>query len=243
MTTADFFNFSILQEPSFWLGTIVFAIIAYTIGSINAGQLLSSFGKKNLGEAGSKSFGATNAGRVYGKWAFVAVFLFDLAKAIFVVLILMAIRSSDSWAFEYADITIAALFVVIGHIFPIYFSFKGGKGVASAFGLIIVLNWIFALIAITVFIIVKLINGWTSIASIFGVATGVILTISCHWLFINDPLNKMVFNWSLIWTTIFSALILGILIISKHVPNIMRMVKGEEPWSKKKIKEKNNDEK
>lgn len=236
---------------SFIFGTMILGLIAYIIGSINAGQILSMFGNKNLGAEGSKSFGATNAGRVYGKWAFILVFLFDMFKAVFAALILWVIienayninqegTSEGFNLFLYANVNLAMIMLIVGHCWPIFFKFKGGKGVAAAFGSVIILNWVFAIIAIVVFIIVKLVNGWTSNASIIGTSVGVILILAFHWTFLLMYQNTgviLVFPWSLNWTAMIAAFVVGFIIIVRHWPNIQQMINGEKPW--KRIKEDN----
>ncbi len=150
----DYFYIGMLNNANFWIGTLIFSMIAYMIGSINAGQLLSLMTDKKLENKGSGNFGATNAGRLSGPKWFVVVFVFDLLKAIFCALILTTILTKgtfkpvedETYLFYYASIPIAMIFLVIGHSWPIYFDFKGGKGVAVAFGSIIFLNWNFGLI-------------------------------------------------------------------------------------------------
>ncbi len=210
--------------------------LAYLIGSVNAGQILSLIGSKNLGESGSKSFGATNAGRIYGTWAFVLVFIFDMLKAFIAVIVCMGLVQMNSKLFASEWLPIAISFVIVGHCWPIYFNFRGGKGVASAFGCVLALNWIFALIAILVFLIVKITNGWTSNASIAGVGVGVLLSIFLHPVFLiaNENGVNLVFEWTLHWTTIVGALIVGTISIVRHWPNIKEMIDGQKPWVREK---------
>lgn len=225
-------NLSFLADGQLYIGALIMIALSYLIGSINAGQILSLIGSKNLGENGSKSFGATNAGRVYGTWAFIVVFVFDMLKAFIAVILCMGLVSANDSLFSDYWIPIAIAFVIIGHCWPFYFGFKGGKGVASAFGCILALNWIFAIVAIIVFIIVKLTNGWTSNASIAGVAVGVALAVFLHPVFLvaRDNGVNLVFDWTLVWTTIPAALIVGVISIVRHWPNIKEMIDGKKPW-------------
>lgn len=210
--------------------------LSYLIGAVNGGQILSLLGSKNLGENGSKSFGATNAGRVYGTKGFIMVFVFDMLKSFVAVAVCMGLVNSNDELFSTYWISIAMVFVIIGHCWPIYFGFKGGKGVASAFGCVLVLNWIFAIVAISVFVAVKIINGWTSNASIVGVSVGVFLAIFIHPLFIYGDAHILVFDWSLAWTTVIAAFVVGFISIARHWPNIKEMIDGEKPWVRGKEK-------
>lgn len=230
MKEINFWDVSILAQPSFWLGTVVFCVISYMIGSVNSGQILSMAGGKNLGNEGSKSYGATNAGRTYGAWAFVLIFLFDVVKVFAIVWILTQMKDGGAPVFEYADINIALIFAIVGHIFPVYFMFRGGKGVATAFGFILSANWILGIAAFLIFITIKIINGWTSLASIFSVGAGVLMVMILQFLFVFEP--RLVFNWSLAWTIIPSSFIVGCLVITKHISNLKPMISGEQAWSK-----------
>ncbi len=240
----NYYDMSMFSEPSFYIGTIIFSVIAYLIGSINGGQILSLIGTKDLGEEGSKNFGATNAGRLYGAKGFAAVFIFDMLKAVFAALILELIltqgtMSFDVWQshpdyfFYYASIPLAMMFLVIGHSFPIYFGFKGGKGVASVFGCVIVLNWVFAIISIAIFGITIAITRWTAWGSIIGTITGVVLVIFAQAAFY-DACGIVLFFWSYSWLNIIAATFLGLFITIRHKENLIRMFTGVDPIIKPK---------
>ncbi len=243
----NYWDMTILSDPRFYIGTLIFGFIAYLIGSINAGQILSILGSKDLGQEGSRNFGATNAGRAYGAKGFAAVFIFDMAKAIFAALILTVIMtrgfSNDPTAldpdyfFSYASIPLAMVWVVIGHSFPIYFGFRGGKGVATVFGSVLVLNWLFAIVAISVFAITILVTRWTSLGSIVGTLTGVFLVVFFHGMLysaLEANGTQLFFFWTNSWLNIVSALFLGLFIVVRHRVNLMRMFKGIDPVFKPK---------
>ncbi len=246
----SYFDVSMFSEPSFYISTLLFAFIAYVIGSINAGQILSIAGSKDLGTTGSRNFGATNAGRVYGVKGFIGVFAFDMLKAVAAAIILTLILTQGTMSFDvwqdqiledgtstyflhYGCISLAMVWVVIGHSFPIFFGFKGGKGVASVFGCVITLNWVFAILSILVFTLVIVLTRWTSLGSIFGTLFGVILVISLHRVFY-DYCGIILFFWSYTWINILSALFLGFFITFRHRSNIIRMIKGIDPFMKPK---------
>lgn len=246
LASGNFWYVEMFLEPSFWIGTFIFCIIAYLIGSINGGQILSNIGSKNLGETGSKNFGATNAGRVYGAHMFVFVFLFDMLKSVFVAIILTAIVTkgtfsplgdpeiNDWYLFYYASIPLAIMFVIIGHSFPIYFKFKGGKGVSSGFGCLIVTNWLVAIIAISIFGITLYITRWTSWASILGVISGCLLSLTLHIPMMNSSMNIVFFYWTYNWLSMIVIIFMGTLIIYRHKSNITRMIQGKDPFIKPK---------
>ncbi len=233
-----------LTEPTFYIATLIFGVIGYLIGSINAGQILSIVGSKDLGTNGSRNFGATNAGRVYGAKGFAAVFIFDMLKAVAAALVMACILtqgtfSFDAWAsdpeylFYYASIPLAMVWVVIGHSFPIYFGFKGGKGVATVFGCVIVLNWVFAIIAISVFAATILTTRWTSLGSIFGTIVGALLVMLAHPAFY-EACGSVLFFWTNSFMNMFAALFLAIFITYRHRQNLLRMFKGQDPFMKPK---------
>ncbi len=240
MEFLNYWDTSVFFEPRFYVGTLIFAAIAYLIGSINAGQILSILGSKDLGQEGSRNFGATNAGRVYGAKGFAAVFLFDMLKSVFTAIILTIILTrgtfkpvEEEYFFAYSSISLAMVWVVIGHSFPIFFGFKGGKGVASVFGCVLVLNWVFALCAIIVFGATIGITRWTAWGSIIGTIFGVILVVFAQESFF-ETAPYLLFFWSNTWLNIFSALFLGVFITFRHRSNIIRMIQGKDPFFKPK---------
>ena len=117
------------------------AVISYLIGSCNMAIIISKFHKfKDIRDYGSGNAGTTNMLRIFGKKAASYTFGGDFIKGALTVFIARAALRGLELPFDIGYI--AAIFVVLGHIFPIYFKFKGGKGVATAFGAMLVLNWI-----------------------------------------------------------------------------------------------------
>ncbi len=131
-----------------FLACLIVAVISYLIGSCNMAILISKFHKgKDIREYGSGNAGMTNMLRTFGRRAAVWTFIGDFTKGALTVFIARAIGKEFGLTVDIAYI--AALFVIIGHIFPLYFKFKGGKGIAAAFGAMFMLNWIvFVTIAI-----------------------------------------------------------------------------------------------
>lgn len=228
-TNAGFFylDINILTSTSFWVGLIVFSIISYLLGSLNTAQILSRIWKQDIGKVASHNYGATNASRVYGKKGFFIVFSFDLIKTIALGLILYGIVILISDAFSsvivveslFAAMSLSLVFVLVGHCYPIYFNFKGGKGTACGFGLLILINWIFAIIAICFFFwMIKVLRQ-------IGTAS-VVATLFAGLLLLFQPFfgegvpQSLIFNWSYSWLIWISSSFIISLIVYKHLTNL-----------------------
>ena len=136
---------------------------AYLIGSLSFGIIVSKF--LNLSDPrtiGSKNPGATNVMRTGNKLAAVLTLLGDILKATIVVKIVILIGLTD---LEIMQVCIA---VLIGHTFPIYYKFKGGKGVATALGILLATNWILALSAIFIWLVIFSIWRYSSLSAIIA---------------------------------------------------------------------------
>ncbi len=245
-TPQTFFNFfkNTLEGVEFlvwWfiLGFIFFAFISYLIGSINTGQIMSKIKKEDLGSVGSGNFGSTNAWRAWGAIGFALVFSFDVLKSIIAGIILWIIAAefaSLAGSIEkqqsltlslYMAIPLSLIFVSIGHAYPLFFKFKGGKCVATSFGLIILINWVMAIIAILVFLVILKTTRNMALASMTGTAIGGALLMFVPFFFIGKA-YLVVAPWALMWT-IWPATFFVILIVElKHIPNVLRMIQGEE---------------
>ncbi|NOQ50552.1 MAG: hypothetical protein GQ557_02705 [Mycoplasmataceae bacterium] len=198
---------------------------------------MSKIWKKDLGQEGSGNYGATNAFRAWGSKGFAIVFILDMMKSIsaalviwFLAILIGKIIISDE-TIIFLELTLAIpfaiVFVMIGHTYPLYFGFKGGKGVACSFGLIIVINWIFALIAISCFGVILKITKKMSAASIFGTLIGGILLLFQPLMY-STQAYVLVPGWSLMWS-IWPGVFITVMIVEiKHIPNIKRMIRGEE---------------
>lgn len=186
-------------------------IVSYLLGSINTSIII---GKKTKGidirEKGSKNAGTTNALRVLGKKAGAIVLLCDVLKAVVAVgigIIISKITDADD---EVILKSVAAIFVVLGHIFPVFFKFKGGKGVATAIGVLFMLDYKIGLICLIFGIVIIAFTKMVSCGSILAAILFPVLAIVLKPEYI-----------------IVSLIIAGIVII-KHRANIQRILKGEE---------------
>lgn len=201
---------------------------AYLLGSIPFGLLIVKAHGKDLRAIGSGNIGATNVARALGKkWAY-ACFTLDVLKGMIPMLVTMPLATSKSAQGDEFVLHLLWLAVgcaaIIGHIFPIYLKFKGGKGVSTSFGVALGL-WpyytICALIAITVWIAFVLIWRYVSLASIaasvtFPLALVLAIVIRPGWEF------------ATIWPLVIAATAIPLMVIIRHLENIKRLLAGTE---------------
>jgi glycerol-3-phosphate acyltransferase PlsY len=198
----------------------------YLLGGIPFGLLIGKAHGVDIRERGSGNIGATNLGRALGKrWAF-AAFLLDFAKGL--VPVLAAGQLLDEAAEREVVQILAGAASILGHIFPIYLGFKGGKGVATTFGVIAAVAFPAAVLAGMAWSIVYLATRTVSISSL---ATGIALPLGI-WL--TDLLYP---SPSLAPRLVFSIAI-ACLIFIRHRENIARILRGEELTFRKKTEEK-----
>jgi glycerol-3-phosphate acyltransferase PlsY len=212
---------------STWISATLLAIpfVAYLLGSIPFGLILAKlFGGKDVRKTGSGNIGATNVVRAAGLPAGILTLILDAAKGAAAVF-LAAKLSNDSAAW----MMIAALAALAGHCFPVWLKFKGGKGVATAAGVFLVLCPIAFLGDVILFILVVLFWRFVSLGSI-AAAAAMPLLLYFFWAPHHAP--------PLVIT--FGALAAALLIAYKHNGNLQRLVEGVEPrftFSRKKDEE------
>ena len=204
-------------EFKVWLHSLSIVVAAYLLGSIPTGYLLVRFVRKqDIRTLGSGNIGATNVLRSGAKGLGAATFLFDVMKGVLAVLLgaRLATVGFPPIPLHNAE-ALAALCAVLGHMFPVWLGLRGGKGVATAFGVFLVLAPYAALGSLAVFVIVFALGRYVSLASILGAAA--------------FPL----FAWlAAPWTHHYVIMaIIGIvagLILVKHQQNILRLMAGTE---------------
>lgn len=198
---------------------IVVAIIAYLIGSINFSVI---FSKKMAGfdvrEKGSGNAGTTNMLRSVGKKAAAITLICDILKGVVAILIAMFV----AWAFKVENaallVQIAGIAVVLGHTFPIFFGFKGGKGVATSLGILIMSNWQIGLICLVFGVVLIALTRMVSLGSCAAAVLFPVLT-----LFINE--NYIVSQGS---SYLIYSIILAVIVLFNHRSNIKRILSGKE---------------
>lgn len=198
---------------------IIVAIIAYLIGSINFSVI---FSKKMAGfdirEKGSGNAGSTNMLRSVGKKAAAITLICDILKGIVAILIAMFV----AWAFKVENasllVQIAGIAVVLGHTFPIFFGFKGGKGVATSLGILIMSNWQIGLICLVFALVLMALTRMVSLGSCAAAVLFPVLT-----LFINE--HYIVSQGS---SYFVYSVILAVIVLFNHRSNIKRILSGKE---------------
>ena len=198
---------------------VITAIIAYLIGSVNFSVILS---KKMAGfdvrEKGSGNAGTTNMLRSVGKKAAALTLICDVLKGVVAILIAMFI----GWAFKIENqsllVQIAGIAVVLGHTFPIFFGFKGGKGVATSLGILIMTNWQIGLICLVFGVLLIALTRMVSLGSCAAAVLFPVLT-----LFITD--NYIVSQGS---GYLIYSIILAVIVLFNHRSNIKRIMAGKE---------------
>ena len=155
---------------------VIVAIISYLLGSCNFGVIISkSLKKEDIRESGSGNAGTTNMMRTYGKTLGILTIIGDIAKVFVAIWLAFKIMSVEETKMifdrisdnpQYVLKSFAGLFAVTGHIFPCFFKFKGGKGVATSGGMVIMIDWRIALILFAIFVLIILITRYVSLGSI-----------------------------------------------------------------------------
>lgn len=195
-----------------WVG-----VISYLLGSIPTGYLLvRAFRKQDIRTVGSGNIGTTNVIRSGSKGLGAATFILDAGKGAAAVLLGAYVFAPmlPSWPPRNVE-ALAALCAVIGHMFPVWLKFKGGKGVATGFGVFLVAAPWAALAAITVFAVITALTRYVSLGSILGAASFPVFA----WLTVNG--DKPAFF-------IAVQIAVALLIIVRHHPNIRRLLTGTE---------------
>ncbi len=186
---------------------VLAAILGYLLGCSSMAYYIGKLKKKDIRTAGSGNLGASNATVLFGWGAGVTVALHDIGKAVLAVLL-------AKWLFPQAEYAGAAAGVscVLGHIFPFYLKFRGGKGLASYFGMTLALNWRLALIVAAVILLATLITDFISVGALSSIVV--------------VPAYTALVSHNLILAAILC--IATAVMFLKHWENIVRIAKHEE---------------
>ena len=186
---------------------IAIAIIAYAIGSINFSVIFSrKFAGFDVREKGSGNAGTTNMLRTVGKKAAVITLVCDILKGIVSILIALLIGYFVKDVNKAILVQIAGFFAIFGHTFPIFFEFRGGKGVATALGVILLTNWQIGLICLAFALILIIITKMVSLGSIMAAILFPVLTIFIQTNYI-EPGNYIIFGIAVGLLVVFLSLI------------------------------------
>jgi glycerol-3-phosphate acyltransferase PlsY len=206
----------------YWLHSLSVVVAAYLLGSIPTGYLLMRFFRKqDIRSIGSGNIGATNVLRSGAKGLGAATFVLDALKGALAVLLGAKLASYGFPPIPLHNAeALAAICAVLGHMFPIWLSLKGGKGVATGFGVFLAIAPWAALAAISVFALTLAISRYVSLASVLGAGVfPVFAWFLSPWIQAQWPRN---------WLTMASAILVAGAIILKHEQNIRRLLAGTE---------------
>ena len=201
-----------------WIKFVIIFVIGYLLGSFSPAYFIGKYAKNiDLRSKGSGNLGSTNVMRVLGAKSALITFVIDVLKG-FLAMYISDIMFSDvysSWGA--VGMLVGGVAVVLGHNFPFYLNFKGGKGIATSFGVALYINPFGALCMLLCEWLVTLTTGYVSLASV----------INCIALpfFINlfhfGPYVTNIYTWIL-------CIVLGVIALIRHIPNIKRLLKGKE---------------
>lgn len=200
---------------------LITSLIAYLLGSISFALIFSNLiYKEDIRKYGSKNAGATNMMRTYGWQIALLTLLGDALKGVIAVIIGNAICGSEVGGY------LAGLFCIIGHILPVFAKFKGGKGVATGAGIVLILNPVIFFIMLIILVGTVTITKFVSLGSCLAALVFSVLTIVCQ---LNSNNNIFI---------ILCSIVMSAIIIWKHRTNIKRLLSGTE--SKISFKKKDN---
>ncbi len=199
---------------------ILSALEGYLLGSVNSSIVLSKLKKNDIRQHGSGNAGATNTLRVMGKGAAAVVILGDALKAVVTFLVAIFIARAFSLNDEVTTYCkyLAAFFTVIGHIFPVFFGFKGGKGILTSTTVIFLFDWRIGLIVLLVGLALIVLTRYVSVGSMAGCVLYPLFVFA-----FNSGETLMYRKLELVL-----AVLLGALGIFRHRANIKKLLKLEE---------------
>ena len=202
---------------------IIMGIIAYLIGSVNFSVLIS---KKvagfDLREKGSGNAGTTNMLRTVGKGAAAVTLILDILKGVVAIWVAIGYGNLVAWLAKLVVdnsilVQIAGIFVIVGHTYPIYFGFKGGKGVATALGILLTTNYQIGLICLVFAIVLMILTQMVSVGSLGAAILYPVLT-----LFLSNN------NFIVSGNYLLYSIIIALIVIFNHRTNVKRLLNGTE---------------
>ena len=202
---------------------IIMGLIAYLIGSVNFSILIS---KKMAGfdirEKGSGNAGTTNMLRIMGKGAALITLILDILKGVVVIWIAIFYSFVSYKIFNINLnsaylVQISGIFVILGHTFPVYFGFKGGKGVATTLGILLVTNWHIGLICLVFALVLIAITKMVSVGALAAAILFPVLTIFSDQISFIRPGNYIIYS-----------IVIAVIVCFNHRTNIQRLLSGTE---------------
>jgi acyl phosphate:glycerol-3-phosphate acyltransferase len=195
---------------------VLAALAAYLIGSLSFAVIVSRvMGLNDPRTYGSKNPGATNVLRSGSRAAAIVTLLLDAAKGWLPVLLLR--RYGPPYGLEEGSLALAGLAAFLGHLYPVYFRFQGGKGVATALGVLFGLDWILGLATALTWVIIAFFFRYSSLASLVAAVFAPV-----YYIFGNG------LAWNMEGPILLSISLMSLLLIYRHAENISRLVRGTE---------------
>ncbi len=198
---------------------IIVAVIAYLLGSVSFSVIIS---KKMAGfdvrEKGSGNAGTTNVLRSVGKKAAIFTLLGDVLKGVIAILVAYIIGLIVKEGIDKALlIQLAGIFVILGHTFPVFFKFKGGKGIATALGVLLMTNWNIGLICLVFALVLMALTKMVSLGSIAAaILFPVLIIFMPHTAYLVDG-NYIIYS-----------ILIAVLVVYNHRANVKRLLNGTE---------------
>ncbi len=201
-----------------WIWFVLLAIVCYLLGSVSPSYLIGKYIKKmDLRQQGSGNLGSTNVFRVLGARAAAVTFVIDTLKGFVSLMAADLIFGNVFPGYENIAMMIAGIAVFLGHNFPWYLGFKGGKGIATSFGVALWLNPIAAILVLALEWLITLTTGYVSLASIINC---ILFPFAVNLIRFGEYEHN-IYLWILPAT-------LGIIAIIRHGSNIKRLLQGKE---------------
>lgn len=224
---------------------LVIAFISYALGSVNLSIILSkALKKQDIRELGSKNAGTTNTLRVLGKGPALAVLIWDILKGVLAVFVARAIANAGKGAYpeDFVNVwcygtMIASIAVILGHNFPVYFGFRGGKGVATSLGVILAIEWKIGIACLALGVTGIIFTHMVSVGSLSAAILYPILVFIMGGSF---DTNFATFPIKYFYRAF--AIILAVSVFIRHKANIKRIYEGTENKISFKKKEENEAE-
>jgi glycerol-3-phosphate acyltransferase PlsY len=216
-----------------WLAAGLLVLAAYLVGSVPCGYLVAKAKAGiDIRRYGSGNIGATNVGRTLGLRFFFLVFILDFLKGVLPVAAALALVPSlvhmdGSPSVQTALAPLVGLSAILGHMFPVYLTFKGGKGVATSIGVVLLLTPIAAIVGLV---------GWTVVVVATRLVSAASIIFAVIFLVTYFLTTRQAFDVSALGYTVF-VLLTAILIVVRHHTNIVRIFNGTEarirmPWQR-----------
>ncbi|MBQ4332235.1 MAG: glycerol-3-phosphate 1-O-acyltransferase PlsY [Clostridia bacterium] len=219
-----------------WLALLLAAVCGYLMGSINWAIIITrTIFRKDIRSEGSGNAGATNVLRNHGRGPAILTTIGDIGKSMAAVVVggwlVSHLQTADLQPYGYVDwiqqnLTliggyIGGFFCLLGHDFPVFYGFRGGKGVLAALGMFLLLDWKVALASLAIFVVIVAISRMVSLGSMVSIGCGVVMVYFSH----NCKCEAGY------WMKLFCggmALLVWLLIVFQHRANIRRIIAGTE---------------